>query len=146
MAWPDIASLVPHRAPMLLLDAVTGIEDRMIECSTLVSDACVFVEDGRADALLCIELVAQAVAAYVGYAAIAAGGRPTVGLLISCRDATFETDALAVGDRLKIVARHVWGDANLASFRGHVERDGARVAAVELGVYRGPIPRDGVPS
>jgi predicted hotdog family 3-hydroxylacyl-ACP dehydratase len=138
----ELHKLVAHRGPMLLLDAVTSHAERAIACTASIGQDHAFLEDGKVDVLLCVELVAQAVAAYVGQRDLAEGRAPKIGFLVSCREASFEVPALFPGDALTIEARHVWGDGDAGSFKGTVSRGGLTIATVELGVYRGSL--DGV--
>ena len=136
---PGLTELVPHRGPMLLLDSVVSHGEREITCRATIGETHAFLEGGEVDVLVCVELVAQAVAAYVGNRDYVPGEPPKVGFLVSCREATFEVPSLGVGDTLTVEARHVWGDAHVGSFKGRVSRGGATVADVEVGVYRGPL-------
>jgi predicted hotdog family 3-hydroxylacyl-ACP dehydratase len=135
----ELAELVPHRAPMLLLDSVVLHGDRAITCEATIREDHPFLEAGEVDVVVCVELVAQAVAAYTGYRDRLAGRRPELGFIVSCREASFEVPSLALGDSLTVEARHVWGEIQVGSFKGTVQRNGATVASVELGVYRGPL-------
>jgi predicted hotdog family 3-hydroxylacyl-ACP dehydratase len=135
----ELAELIPHRGPMMLLDSVVAHGERDITCLATIRADHPFLEEGEVDVLVCVELVAQAVAAYAGYRDRLSGRRPELGFIVSCREASFEVPAFALGDALTVEARHVWGEAQVGSFKGTVQRNGAIVAAVELGVYRGPL-------
>ena len=126
---------------MLLLDSVVAHGDRAIECRATIGEGHAFLENGEVDVVVCVELVAQAVAAYVGYQDRLAGREPKLGFIVSCREATFEVPALLLGDALIIQANHVWGEIEVGSFKGTVQRSGVTIAAVELGVYRGPLDK-----
>ena len=136
---PALVELVPHRGPMMLLDSVVAHGERDITCEATIGSAHPFLEDGQVDVLVCVELVAQAVAAYVGYRDRLAGLVPKIGFIVSCREASFAVPALALGDTLTIFAHHVWGEKDVGSFKGTVRRGDLTVAAVELGVYRGSL-------
>ncbi len=136
---PELAELVLHRPPMRLLDSVVAHGEREITCAATIGADHAFLEGSEVDVLVCVELVAQAVAAYVGYQDYLAGRKPKIGFMVSCREASFEVPSLLLGDTLLIEARHVWGEADLGSFKGTVRRGGLVVATVELGVYRGPL-------
>jgi predicted hotdog family 3-hydroxylacyl-ACP dehydratase len=139
MTHPSIETLVPHRRPMLLLDSVTAWADRTITCTASVGPDHPFLEDGEVDIMICVELVAQAVAAYVGYLDYQKGQPAKVGFLISCREAVFDAPALHVGDELEITTNHIWGSVTLGSFGGQVSRNGVRIATVEIGVFGGQL-------
>jgi predicted hotdog family 3-hydroxylacyl-ACP dehydratase len=155
-AWPAIASLVPHSAPMLLLDAVLFADATAIACAATLHDNCIAAREGQVESLWAIELVAQAVGALVGYQSSLGGKPPRKGFIISCRDARFEVDHLPVQVPLTVEARLVWGDASLASFTGRVLRGvfgGAEpsgepevLATVELGVFSGALADRGIHS
>ncbi len=136
---PDLGDLVPHRGPMRLLDSVVAHGERSIECVTTIRADHAFLDDGKVDVVLCVELVAQAVAAYVGYQDWVTGRKPELGFIVSCREASFEVGSLSLGDTLTVSATHVWGESQVGSFKGNVRRGSVAVAAVELGVYRGPL-------
>lgn len=124
---------------MLLLDSVVAHGEREITCRATIGETHAFLEGGEVDILVCVELVAQAVAAYVGYRGRLAGQKPTIGFIVSCREASFNAPFLALGDTLTVLARHVWGDRDIGSFKGEVCRGEVTVATVELGVYRGSL-------
>jgi predicted hotdog family 3-hydroxylacyl-ACP dehydratase len=153
---PPIAELLPHRPPMRLLDAWEFIDASSIVCrATLASQHSITVLDGLVDNGWCIELVAQAVAAYVGAQSWRMRAGPVMGFIVSCRDARFSRASVPVDVPLRISAKHVWGERTLGSFRGTVEvlggvtRDevsptvgldaSAHVATVELGVFSGSL-------
>jgi predicted hotdog family 3-hydroxylacyl-ACP dehydratase len=136
---PPLAEVVPHRAPMLLLDAVTRWEERRITCEVVLRDDSPFVEAGRAPATLAIEYMAQCIAAHAGMRGRARGEPVQIGYLIGARDVTLPTEDFRVGDVLRITAAHVWGDERLGSFACTVERGGRGVAGGTLSVYGGRL-------
>jgi predicted hotdog family 3-hydroxylacyl-ACP dehydratase len=137
--FPAIAELLPQRGPMVLLDSVVDVGERTIACTVHIGPDHAYLQGNSVDALLCVELVAQAVGAYAGLHDRLEGRTPGPGFLISCREATFEVPVLALGDELRVEARHVWGDDRLGSFVGRVLRGRVTLAEIEVGVYRGPI-------
>jgi predicted hotdog family 3-hydroxylacyl-ACP dehydratase len=124
---------------MLLLDAVNEWSERSITCTASIGPDHPFLENGEVDILVCLELIAQSVAAYVGYQDHVKGQPARVGFLISCREAVFEAPALLVGDQLVITTNHVWGSATLGSFGGQVTRNGVAIATAEIGVFGGSL-------
>jgi predicted hotdog family 3-hydroxylacyl-ACP dehydratase len=134
-AFPPVAELVPHAAPMLLLDAVTCHEPGHARCLVALREDSPFVEGGRVGAIVAIEYMAQAVAAYAGLQGRAAGQPPRIGLLLGTRELRLLVRDLAAGDVLDVDVRHVFGDAQLGTFQCTVERrppPGAGPAAPEL--------------
>jgi predicted hotdog family 3-hydroxylacyl-ACP dehydratase len=135
-ALPPLAEVVPHRPPMLLLDAVTRWEGKRIACRVVLRDDSPFVEAGRAPATLAIEYMAQSIAAHVGLRGRARGEGVQIGYLIGARDVSLPAEDFRVGDVLRVTAAHVWGDERLGSFACVVERGGRAVASGTLSVVR----------
>ena len=100
MAFPPLAEILPHRPPMLLLDAMTAIEVQSVTCSATVRAGAPFVAGGRASSLLAVEYFAQAVAAMFAYKARGGDAGPFRGLLLGVRDLELEVSHLRVGDEL----------------------------------------------
>lgn len=136
MSFPPIEQLLPHRAPMLWLDAVTWHEGNAIRCSLRVRPEHVFVTDGEVDPVVSVEWMAQAVGALVGLHDRGDEQEPRPGYLIAIPEAEFAVERFLVGDLLDVQARRSWGDATMASFEARVERDGKLAARAQLSVYR----------
>lgn len=143
-AYPPISDLVPHRPPMLQLDAMVDWAPGRCTCRLEIRAHHLFVEGGRVDGLMCIEYMAQAVAACLGYDAYRGGEGPRVGMIVACR--RFEVDAewLAVGDVFDVYAEQTGGDHALSSFETRMQRaeagdrSGERVAAAKMTLVHGP--------
>ncbi len=137
MNLPPIAELLPHAGPMVLLDALVEAGDGRVVARVTLRPASLFVEDGKVPAIVAIEYMAQAIGAYAGLRARAAGGAPRIGYLLGTRDMSLEVDAFSVGDELTVEAQHVWGDEQLGSFRCEVRRGGRALASALVNVYEG---------
>lgn len=143
MALPPIASLLPHRPPMVLLDEALSLDGDRATCAAVVREGAVFVEAGELPAVVLIEHMAQAVAALAGHAARARGDGAAVGYVVGAREVNLHVAAARVGDRLRVEARRLAGNAHLGHYRGEVWREGELLADAELSVYHGP--RAGAP-
>ena len=60
---PGIEKLIPHRAPMRLVQDIVRIDDDSIETASIVQDSWPTARDGRVRTLILIELIAQTAAA-----------------------------------------------------------------------------------
>lgn len=145
---PTIAELLPHTGRMLLLDQLLSGIENSATCRTTIGPDFVFLNDGRVDVVVSIELIAQTLGVCVGLASRRKGRPPRIGFLVGVREATFAIDAYLPGDVLEVVATHVWGEELLGNFRGHVkllarsaapqpDAIGTIVATCELSVYAG---------
>ncbi len=142
MTFPPVAELLPHAAPMVLVDEVVDAADGRVAARVTLRPDSPFVEDGRVPAVVAIEYMAQTIGTYAGLRARAAGRPPRIGFLLGTRDLTLEVDAFAVGDELRIEARHVWGDEQIGSFQCEVLRGGRTLASALVNVYEGDeVPR-----
>lgn len=133
---PPIAELVPHRPPMLLLDRALCADEQGIVCALTITADAPFCRDGAVAAVVAIEYMAQAAAAWLGALALSriegAGG----GFLVGLRDVRLQIDAFACGDALEVHALHVWGTERFMSFDCRVVRGGVDVASATLNVLR----------
>ena len=99
----SIAQLVPHQGAMSLLDEVIAADDSFLEAALVVRDDGLFsTNDGRVPALLAVEYMAQAVAAFAGVRGIAAGEGIQPGLLLGARNFASSVSHFASGDRLGV--------------------------------------------
>lgn len=58
--FPPIEELIPHRKPMLLLDAITLITDDCIQAESVIGEDCLFLqENGTLEPVACMEMLAQ---------------------------------------------------------------------------------------
>ncbi|HET9598486.1 MAG TPA: 3-hydroxylacyl-ACP dehydratase [Anaeromyxobacteraceae bacterium] len=134
---PPIASVVPHSGRMLLLDEVVAFDGSRVVCRVRLRPGSTFMEAGRVRAIVALEYMAQAVAAFAGLRARAAGEAVRVGFLLGTRELRLEVEGFQAGDELVVEATHVWGDEELGSFDCAVRQAERQVASATLNVYQG---------
>ena len=137
--YPPMEDLVPHRPPMMLVDAVEDDGDKTTTCSVTIREDSSFVEDGAVPAYVGLEYMAQSVAAHAGLRDVREGREIQVGYLIGARNVEFLVDGFKIGERLLVHVEHVWGDGALGQFDIHIESSGRRVAGALLNVYQGDL-------
>lgn len=105
--FPPVEKLVPHAGPMVLLDEVCEHSDEHIACRVKVRADGLFDSGGAVPSWLGIEYMAQAVAAFSGYAARLRGENVKIGFLLGTR--RFETSAASFtcGETVTVRARQV---------------------------------------
>lgn len=136
MALPPLEALVPHRAPMMLLDEVTHFEGPAVTCVVTVREGAMFVREGAVPAAVFLEYMAQAAAAHAGLSA--QGERPRKGYLLGAREMKLHVDGAPVGARLTVRATLDWDDGVTALYLAEVEdEDGRALASAQLNVHRG---------
>jgi predicted hotdog family 3-hydroxylacyl-ACP dehydratase len=136
MTFPPIAELLPHRPPMLLLDAVVAFGDESVECTVEIRESSTFFEPpAGVPAWVALEYCAQAIAAFAGLKARSQGGKPRLGLLVAARDFSLQTSAFSAGDMLVVRAHREFGEERVGRFACQVLRGGVAVANASLSVY-----------
>lgn len=121
MNIPPIAELVPHAAPMLLLDRVVEAgEDRMVCEVTIRADA-LFCDGEKVGAWVGIEYMAQTIAAMAGWRAKLRGWPVRIGFLLGTRKYTSHAGDFKVGDCLRIEAvREVEAETGIGAVQCHI--------------------------
>lgn len=137
-----IADLVPHQGPMCLLDTlVERGEEHLVAAVTPRRDDLFATADGI-PGWVGIEWLAQAVAAWSGGRAKAAGGTPRIGFLLGGRryDCRVEHFGFDIPVRVEITLDYL-ADNGLAAFRGCLrDAEGQPLAEARLNVFEPDSP------
>lgn len=120
MKYPPIEDLVPHSAPTLALDELVEWSDGKAHTRLVVKDDGLLVSAGGADSVVCLELMAQTVAACLGYGAFLGGVGVRVGMVVACRRFTIERSRIVVGERLDVRVSRIRATDDISSFEGEV--------------------------
>ena len=133
--------VVPHKPPMSLLRHVLSHNADVTVCDVHIAKDSLFFSDGRVEAWVGLEYMAQAVAAHAGVDARKRGKPAAIGFLLGTRRADFFSAGFTPGQTLLVEVRHVWGEGELFCFDCSIkDAAGGRVLAVaQLNVYR---PKD----
>lgn len=134
MSYPAIASLVPHAAPMLLLDRLCEATATTARCEVRVGEtlALFLRDDGALPGWVGIELMAQTVAAWSGYQGHLRQEEPQIGLLLGARKYQCHLARLPAGSLLTIDCEQLLQDGALASFQCYLRCEGELVAEARL--------------
>jgi predicted hotdog family 3-hydroxylacyl-ACP dehydratase len=104
--WP-VSKLVPHAPPMLLIDRVVSVSDEAFEAEVRIRHESLFCDGTKVNAWVGIEYMAQAVAAYAGAEAVAAGRSIKTGFLLGTRSYVCRAPSFEVGATIRILVRKV---------------------------------------
>jgi predicted hotdog family 3-hydroxylacyl-ACP dehydratase len=138
---PPVASLVPHRPPMLWIDEVLEHGDESIVCRVTLRDEHVFLDGGQAESVVIVELMAQSVAAFVGLTDRQKGDVPRPGYLVAIPEARFFVATVAVGQTIDIACSRRFGDDKIASFSCVARHANVALAEAIINVVRpGALP------
>lgn len=129
----SVEDLIPHRAPMALIDEVVSSD---LAAGSLV--AAFAARREWCENWAAIEYMAQTAAALAGAADLAAGhtGAPRPGFLLGTRRMDLAIDRFTPGKRYLCTAKLAFSDASAASFECAVEDAGKVVASATLNAFR----------
>lgn len=132
----DLDDFIPHRGPLRLVDALGEVgQDEAVVHARVRSDW-PLVEDGKADPLVLIEVVAQAAAVLAGWRKRhqeRQGGR---GWLVGVRRTELACADLPVGTPLTVRVRVDYQLQEYAVFQGQVDSGGRSLATVEVQTFK----------
>ena len=134
-----IASLLPHRPPMILLDEVTAYDDDSLIAEATITEDSLLMGANGVPCHAGIEYMAQACGAYAGAHALDSGSEVRIGLLLGTRDYRARMPYFRRGDRLVIKVATVFRDESIAAFGCSITIDGKVAAEAQLQVY---LPND----
>jgi predicted hotdog family 3-hydroxylacyl-ACP dehydratase len=133
--WP-IADLLPHAAPMLLLDRAEAYSpETAVAVSEIRSDHPLMTDDG-VPAHVGIELMAQTCGAHVGALALAEGKPVKLGFLLGSRDFRCTAEWFRIGDVLRIEVSVVLMEGGMGVYDCRIDRGGEAVATARLNLYQ----------
>lgn len=117
MSLPAIATLVPHGAPMLLLDRVVSADADKLCAEVTIRPDSLFCGERGVGAWVGIEYMAQTIAAYAGYHAQQRGEPVKIGFLLGSRRYECSRPWFSSGDCLHVEAQQLLqADNGLGSF------------------------------
>ncbi len=131
--FPAVEELVPHRPPALFLRRLLARDGDGLAALAVAPGGSPFVRDGRAPAVLALEMAAQTAAALAALGGT--GGAPGLGYLVGVREAAFPQPWLAA-EALYVVTVHPAGGARaLAVYDWRVEAGGVLYAGGTLSAF-----------
>jgi len=131
-----IEEVVPHRQDMCLLQRILRWDQDSIEAELVVPGTGLFIENGEMPAWIGIEYMAQAIAAWSGCRARAAGAAPQLGFLLGSRRYNSLRSGFPSGTRLRVQARReLLGDNGLGLFACRILAGEEEWAVANVSVY-----------
>ncbi len=133
-----LAELVPHRAPMLLLEQVLAAGETTLQASLTIAPDTEFLEAEGVPAHIGIEYMAQACAAFAGHRARTEGAAPRIGFLLGSRRFVMHRPWFRLGETLLVSVSLVYQDEAMGSFTGRIEVAGGLAAEADMTVFEPP--------
>jgi predicted hotdog family 3-hydroxylacyl-ACP dehydratase len=134
-SWP-IEHLLPHAAPMILLDRVLGYDTSRLIAEVVTTPNFPFVTERGLPIHVGIELMAQACGAFAGCLAVQEGAPAKIGLLLGTRRFVGHRAYLPIGARIEVRVDLVVRDADMAVFGCSLHLAEALAAEAQLSVYQ----------
>ncbi|UJR82613.1 hypothetical protein [Sandaracinus amylolyticus] len=137
-AFPPLTAFMPHRPPMLMLDALVACSDTEAVCTKTFREGELFVEpSGEVSALVTLELFAQAAAAHFGYLGMTRGSGMSSGALLGTRKLEMSEGTLRVGEPLEVRVTQVMFMPPAAQYECVLVRAGQTIAKGTINVAMG---------
>lgn len=131
-----IESLIPHRDNMSLIDKLLDWGDDWCQTQVNVSDSHLFIDNDYLPAYVCIEYMAQTIAALAGLRAQSNDESFNVGLLLGTRAYHCNVAKIHASTQLKVYAKELFKEENgLAVFSCSVIGPNIEITA-NLNVYQ----------
>lgn len=135
-----IERLLPHAAPMILIDKVVGWSETALVAAVTVRADSMFFQAGKGmPAHLAIEWMAQSCGALTGIQAVETGEPVRIGFLLGTRNFTAVVPWFALGSTLQVTVTATFRDEEMAVMDCTVAEAGVVKAQAQLTVYQ---PRD----
>jgi predicted hotdog family 3-hydroxylacyl-ACP dehydratase len=114
---PDIEALIPHRGAMRLIDRVIELgENRVVALATVPASGPFVSAAADPPGYIALEMMAQSVSAWDGWRRRERGGAPEIGFLLGTRRFRCDRVTLVPGATVRIAARMVFCDDEMACF------------------------------
>lgn len=126
--YPPFEELVPHGPPMRALDALVDWAPGQAECEVRIRPSSPFVKERRLASVVCLEYMAQAVAACLGYEAFTHGQGVRVGMIVGVREMELIQPSVEVGALLRIRVERLRGSDEASTFRGETSVGDGQIA------------------
>jgi predicted hotdog family 3-hydroxylacyl-ACP dehydratase len=118
---------------MRLIDWVKKPSKNSMQAETTVTEAWPLISDGKADSIMCVELVAQTVSALSTWRR-GKGVKPRVGLLVGIKEVEFSDSSIPVRTRLLIKVDELYHVGDYAVFQGIVSSESNMYCKMDIQV------------
>ena len=138
-SFPPVAELLPHTAPMIVVDRIADAGDGWLESETTVTpDHPLFdVSENALPGWALIELMAQTIALYSGLDASTRNEPVRIGYLLGTRRFELARARCEVGAVLRVRAEREFSDPEgVSAFRCSVTDGASAIVTARLNVYQ----------
>ncbi|MBR9728325.1 3-hydroxydecanoyl-ACP dehydratase [Shewanella intestini] len=135
--FPSIETLLPHKAPMLLIDRVVWANNDAIGCEVIIKPSCVFYDEkiNGIASHVGIEYMAQTIGALAGLKAHNNNQPPPIGFLLGGRAYKDSGQVFTVGQTLQVSATLAMSDETMGVYQAKIEVNGEQIASSQINAY-----------
>ena len=135
--FPDMVDLLPHAAPMVLLDSIVALDDTGLTASVTVRPDTRFACPGEGvPAHIGVEWMAQACGAFAGARAKASGSPIRLGYLLGTRDFQADRAWFAMVEVFLVSASQIFHEDGMAVFDCRIDCGPVNCARARLTVFQ----------
>ena len=134
----DLTKILPHKAPMILLDDILDInlDEHTLTSEFSVYPEKIFYEKGKGINSLCgIEFMAQTIACYSYFKS--GGEEPNPGLLLGTRLYNNQIEYFQDGKKYQVKVHEVFTDNEIVVFDCLIYDNGNEIASATVNAYQG---------
>jgi predicted hotdog family 3-hydroxylacyl-ACP dehydratase len=131
-----VAELLPHRAPMILIDEILGHDETSLTAAVDVSPRSLFLEEGGVPSHVGLEYMAQACGAFAGLMVRERGEPVRIGFVLGTRQYRAHVPFFRCGERLVVTVSVLYQDEQMGAFDCRIEIAGRLAAEAQLSVYQ----------
>ncbi|WP_305844721.1 hotdog family protein [Photobacterium leiognathi] len=134
---PPLHQLLPHEAPMILVDELIDVGEKHIHCRVVICPDCLFFDPKTQSVpgYVGIEFMAQTVAGWSGYHAWKKGDDSPIGFLLGCRRYHSELSVFKEHEILDIHAEQIMENNGMAVFDCKIMVNDNIVASSQLNAF-----------
>ena len=135
--FPDVATLVPHEAPMILIDKLIYVDENSVHCQVFINaNSPLFDKQSETvNAWVGIEYMAQTISAWSGYQSFLKSETSPIGFLLGSRRYNSNTPLFNNGDILDIYAEKLLENEGMGVFSCSIKRADKELANGQLNVF-----------
>lgn len=135
--FPLVADLLPHNAPMILLDKLVFADEEKTHCQVFITEKSPFYNEEiqGVDAWVGIEYMAQATAAWSGHRSFLKKEAPQIGFLLGTRRYSCEVSAFEKGQCLSVYTERLLENEGMGAVACSIVCEGKTLATAQLNVF-----------
>ncbi|HIP75856.1 MAG TPA: 3-hydroxydecanoyl-ACP dehydratase [Psychromonas hadalis] len=135
--FPNIETLLPHEAPMTLIDKMLAVEELSVHCQVTITTKSPFFDENEqgVGGWVGLEYMAQTIAAWSGYHNIQKGKASQIGFLLGNRRYDSQLPIFPIGMTLDIFATLLLENDGMAAFACEIQSDDKVLASSQLNVF-----------